>query len=341
MDIKINERLNPIVEILGLIYTSYNYDRIIKSSIEELNKNGVNGELFLKKNLKIFDKYIKVFNKYKVLNEDNIFFLEEGEEDMFILIMSVILKNEEVIGNIDNVTTKELKSMILDSYKEISEADDLINSIDTLENIVNFVNELEIKENTKWQLMMIFDNPKRYYKTLINVIEGNRNAYNEAYKSIEKSLKKLMTELVKYVNSGEDDVLNNLFKNSKSDLVLTLAFGSSILSLDDTFYLGVLYEVMTKEYNKSMGNKGDLILKLKSLSDKSKLEIIVMLKAGSKYSLEIAESLKLTPATVSYHMATLLEANIVSVEKRQGKVYYRLNENVLKQFIEELSNVLL
>ncbi|NFE08263.1 winged helix-turn-helix transcriptional regulator, partial [Clostridium botulinum] len=137
--------------------------------------------------------------------------------------------------------------------------------------------------------------------------------------------------------------LNNILNNNYSNFIIipTLTFGTSLFEFKNTYFMGLLYEIICKEYIYSMGNKGELVLKLKALSDKSKLEIISLLKAGPKYSLEIAEALKLTPATVSYHMGSLLECSMVVVEKKQGKVYYHLNKIGLKNFIDELNNTLL
>ncbi len=343
MDIKILDKLNPVCEIVSLIYMSHNYEEFIKMSIEELNENGVNGELFVKKNFKILDKYVNTFNKYKVIDENEMFFFEEDDIGIFMLIAFVIINNEELMNSLDDVTDIQLKAMILDVYNDVFEEDNTVESIDTLNNIMEFLKDLDLKENTKWKLMIILDDPKKYYKTLIKIIEDNKAAYNEAYKAIEKQVDKLMNSFLKYVNSNECEVMNNIIKNNdcKSILIPTLSLGTSLFEIKNSYFMGLLYELISKEHASFMGNKGELVLKLKALGDKSKLEIISILKAGPKYSLEIAEALKLTPATVSYHMGSLLEYSMVRVEKKQGKVYYHLNESGLKNFIDELSNTLL
>lgn len=343
MEIKILDKLDPICEIFGLIYMSHNYEEIIDDLIKELNNNGVNGELFLRKNFKVVDKYIKTFDKYKVINENEILFFDEDDAYIFMLIAFVLINNEELIYSLDNVTNHQLKSIILDVYNEAFEDEKTIDSISTLNNIVEFLKGLDLKENTKWKLMIILNDPKKYYKSLINIIEDNRNAYNEAYKAVEKPLSKLIGDYIKYVNSDKCEVLNNIIKNSddKITIIPTLSFGTTLFEFKNTYFMGLLYDLICKEYVYSMGNRGELILKLKALSDKSKLEIIALLKAGPKYSLEIAEALKLTPATVSYHMGSLLECSMVVVEKKQGKVYYNLNKTGLKNLIDELNSVLL
>ncbi|WP_027624602.1 ArsR/SmtB family transcription factor [Clostridium lundense] len=343
MEIKILDKLDSIYEIFGLIYMSHNYEKVIDILIEELNNNGVNGELFLKKNFKIIDKYIKTFDKYKIINENEVVFFDEDDAFIFMLVAFVLINNKELIYSSDNITNDQLKSMILDVYNEVFEDEKNIDSINTLDNIIEFLKGLDIKENTKWKLMIILNDPKKYYKSLINIIENNKNAYNEAYKAVEKPLSKLINNYIRYVNSEKCEILNNIIKNNENNITVipTLAFGASLFEFKNTYFMGLLYEIISKEYIYSMGNKGELVLKLKALSDKSKLEIISLLKVGPKYSLEIAEALKLTPATVSYHMGSLLECSMVVVEKKQGKVYYYLNKTGLKNFIDELNSVLL
>nr|WP_025774020.1 winged helix-turn-helix domain-containing protein [Clostridium botulinum] len=343
MKIEILDKLDPICEIFGLIYISHDYEKFIDALKKELNNNGVNGELFLKKNFKIIDKYIKTFDKYKVINENELMFFDEDDESIFMLIVFVLINNKELIYSLDNITDDQFKSIILDVYNEISEEERIIDSISTLNNTIEFLKELDLKENTKWKLMIILNEPKKYYKSLIKIIEDNKIAYNQACKAIEKPLSKLISNYIKYVNSDKCEVLNNIIKNNDSNIIIipTLTFGTSLFEFKNTYFMGLLYEIICKEYIYSMGNKGELVLKLKALSDKSKLEIISLLKAGPKYSLEIAEALKLTPATVSYHMGSLLECSMVVVEKKQGKVYYHLNKIGLKNFIDELNNTLL
>ncbi|MFV3011101.1 ArsR/SmtB family transcription factor [Clostridium botulinum] len=343
MKIEILDKLDPICEIFGLIYISHNYEESIDALKKELNNNGVNGELFLKKNFKAIDKYIKTFDKYKVINENEILFFDEDDVPIFMLSTFVLINNKELMYSLDTITDDQFKSIILDVYNEISEEERTIDSISTLNNTIEFLKELDLKEDTKWKLMIILNDPKKYYKSLIKIVEDNKNAYHQACKAVEKPLSKLISNYIKYVNSDKCEVLNNIIKNNDSNITIipALAFSTSLFEFRNTYFMGLLYEIIAKEYIYSMGNKGELVLKLKALSDKSKLEIISLLKAGPKYSLEIAEALKLTPATVSYHMGALLECSMVAVEKKQGKVYYHLNKAGLKNLIDELNNTLL
>lgn len=72
---------------------------------------------------------------------------------------------------------------------------------------------------------------------------------------------------------------------------------------------------------------------LKLLSDKSRFEIMRYIHAHNAYGNEIAEHLGLTTATVSHHMSALLEANLISLEQKNGKIYYHINKDTLSQYI--------
>lgn len=343
MDIKVIDKFNPIVEIFGLIYMSQNYDELMEVSIKELNNRGINGELFIKKNFKIIDRYIKTFSKYKKVDDKEIFLFDKEDICIYILIAFVLVSNEKLIDDLDSISDEELKSNIIDLYNDIFEENRTVESINTLDSTMNFLKEVDVAEDTKWKLMIVLNNPREYYKSLIKVIKNNQKAYEEAYKSIEKQLPKIMNNYIRYIESNECDVLSNMIgpNNLSVSVIPSLAFGVMLIEIKNNYFMGILYELIYKEYVNSMGNKGDVVLKLKALGDKSKLEIISILKQGPKYSLEIADILKLTPATVSYHMSMLLEFNMVSIEKKQGKIYYHLNKESLKEFVNELNNILL
>ena len=59
-----------------------------------------------------------------------------------------------------------------------------------------------------------------------------------------------------------------------------------------------------------------------------------MLKGGKKSAGEIAEHFNLTGATVSYHLAKLKSADLITEEKYKNYIYYELNTSV---FVEVLT----
>ncbi len=256
MEFEILDKLDPICEIFGLIYMSHNYEEVIDLLINELNNNGVNGELFLKKNFKVIDKYIKTFDKYKIINENEVLFFDEDDASIFMLIAFVLINNKELMDSLDTITDNQFKSIILDAYNEISEEERTIDSISTLNNIIKFLKELDLKENTKWKLMIILNDPKKYYKSLIKIIKDNKSAYDQACKAVEKPLCKLIGNYIKYVNSNKCEVLNNIIKNNDSNIINDLYNERQNVNV---YFRSSSPEIRQSVYNRFTREKQDML----------------------------------------------------------------------------------
>lgn len=74
----------------------------------------------------------------------------------------------------------------------------------------------------------------------------------------------------------------------------------------------------------------------KCLSDNSRLKIINSLMIEPMYVELLAERLKLSTSTISFHLKKLLDANIVSCRKEQYYTVYSLNEEILSMNLKEL-----
>lgn len=74
----------------------------------------------------------------------------------------------------------------------------------------------------------------------------------------------------------------------------------------------------------------------KCLSDNSRLKIINSLMIEPMYVELLAERLKLSTSTISFHLKKLLDANIVSCRKEQYYTVYSLNEEMLSMNLKEL-----
>ena len=95
-------------------------------------------------------------------------------------------------------------------------------------------------------------------------------------------------------------------------------------------------------YQKNLENTKEMLLQiLKLLGDKSKFEILCLLKSHGRDKLKIAEELQLTPATASHHMSMLLSNHMVTVEKKDGRVYYQLNQETLREIIKCFGEIFL
>lgn len=75
---------------------------------------------------------------------------------------------------------------------------------------------------------------------------------------------------------------------------------------------------------------------LRALADASRLAVVRQLAQGEKYVQELADSLGLSPATLSHHLNALLQAFLVGVRVEGRRSYYHLNRKELDTLAQDL-----
>jgi len=72
---------------------------------------------------------------------------------------------------------------------------------------------------------------------------------------------------------------------------------------------------------------------LKAMSDKTRREILNMLKDGDMTAGDIAARFSMTQATVSHHLSVLKDGGLVT-DRRNGKyIFYELSTSVLEEIM--------
>lgn len=79
----------------------------------------------------------------------------------------------------------------------------------------------------------------------------------------------------------------------------------------------------------------------KALSDKRRMEFILLLRERPRYGGEIAAELGITPAAVIYHANFFFFLNLVEFKRKDHRLYYHLNAEKLRELLEISSRVLL
>lgn len=72
---------------------------------------------------------------------------------------------------------------------------------------------------------------------------------------------------------------------------------------------------------------------IKALSDKTRREILNLLKDGDMTAGDIATHFSMAQATVSHHLSVLRDGQLVT-DRRDGKyIYYELNTSVIEEIM--------
>lgn len=215
--------------------------------------------------------------------------------------------------------------------------------IDEIEKKEKFLECIENPEETKQRLCFMF-----------------RQFYKKAYINIEeKLLEALKYEKEKYsamftANPEEfyRKYLLNYFKSTDGEWNYKINIHVSIL-YQITFWVLNLHDYIKKAGTVVIGARIDEFINaqqlkdqvdkfLKVLSDKRRIDIIKLLAEKKYYGYEFANILKLTPATVNYHMSFILDAGLVSIEHEDNnKVMFVLDKQKVKKLFKETEKMLL
>ncbi|MEK5028567.1 ArsR/SmtB family transcription factor [Paenibacillus sp. FSL M7-1046] len=349
MNLNIHERLEPVFEILGLLYVSCHVENHKKGTIEDLNKFGLDGEAFYSKHLKIVDKYIHTFLKYRVLGKEADFFFGDENDSFFSILHLLLSENTAWLNSLaevpDEVLHEEIWKILLDM--EVMQNYQLQKTspsgILSLVDIITFLSDSPLEEGMKWKMLRLLQQPRTQIQALSRIINNNLAAFEQVCQEVEKPLNKLISKYVQSVQR-QDDVqfikLVEMFSDAPSvhpSLIVPLG---QVMFAKHCYY-GLFVDLLPVASKGHADSKDFLLLRMKALGDNSKLQILASLKVSPKYNLEIADQMGLTAATMSHHMNVLLACGMVGIEKKNGKVYYHLDSDNLRQLITDLEHFLL
>lgn len=77
-----------------------------------------------------------------------------------------------------------------------------------------------------------------------------------------------------------------------------------------------------------------------ALSDKTRREILTLLKNRPHTAGEIADQFELSAATVSHHLSVLKESGLISAEKRAQTIIYSLNTTVFQEILKVIASLI-
>lgn len=336
MATKFSNELNRYFEIIGLLY-SCNHPNLIASEVLEKAaiEFSIDADELNKKVIVVLKKYLSAFQKDMVKDsvEDFDFFFSDDDDNFIFSIQFVCANHYEWFENgLARLTEEEI---ILAFLNEILDETDNYTDIPSFDEIIALLSRTGFSSNTCWKLMLILQSPKEKIEKLSQLIHSNVTAYEKAVVAIQKPLDKLLEKFP----HGEF-ICAPLHENSY--ITPTLIYPAvELVNAKDTFsnsYIGLFTDDVYKMQQKSKRSQKNILPMLKAISDNSKFDILLSLIKSPKYNLELAEELNLSAATISHHMNVLLTCRLVSVEKKDGRVYYTLSKNTIENLLLDLHN---
>ena len=337
MENKGAKTLHPFLETLGLIYMTKNFEAVKTDLLNSLKEMNIDGAQFYKQYLSYLDNYVQVFEDTYALKQEETFFFGYNTE-FFLTVLAMATELFESNAEPDQLTQPHIFS-VMNSFLKQKNSEKASNSSD-MENWFLLLQSSEYSEDTKWRLLELIHNPVKNFQELFHIYENNRTAFDTTFQKNKKQLEKLVSQ----APSALSDVICRLvseFHPESKRFYLTAVLPLMEWITPTIIFQGVLTNKLDL-YQKNLENAKEMLPPiLKLLGDKSKFEILCLLKSHGKYNLEIAEELQLTPATASHHMSMLLSNHMVTVEKKDGRVYYQLNQETLREIMKCFGEIFL
>ena len=322
MTVTVVKKLNPYFEIIGLLYDSVRPESAEEEAWKKSARNrGLNPEELNRKIGPVIRKYHAAFQKYRTgreMEDFDFFFLHEEPE--FALFF------QSICGEHPEWFAKEHMSWLHCMWGVGASVGPMIMG-------------QAISGGLGWKFLLFLQEPVKKLQNLSRILKANFSAFEKAKEAVQKPLEKLMED---FQEGMEKEYLIAKISGDVTAFPTLVCSGAEVISSNPestTAYIGLFVKDIYKMLEKSRNNRKHLLPVLKALSDSSKFEILQSLLISPKYNLEIAEELKLSPPTVSHHMSVLLENGLVDVEKKEGKVYYTLSKERLREAVGELEKI--
>lgn len=283
--------------------------------------------------------------------------------DMLDVLGRVILENEKIktvpefISFIEQMHEKELLSFIMRQVLlgENSFNESLVcwNDCEHISgNIKQLISNMDDKTGEeKEKIVECVENPSEIKSRLYFLIT---QFYEKCYKPIEDMLlaesilakeryEKLFHADAEYF---QREFLSKFLGFEYKRLVVHISYFTQIRPWvfqvkPVNHVLWVCLGIYTEHYPRKVFITARVQKFVKILSDKKRFEMIELLGKKPHYVYELAAELELTPPTVSYHLNSLTELNLVSVKRVNNRTYYSLKKEIVSELLENAAELLL
>lgn len=332
--------LNQYFEIVGLLYTCAHPYLHQKELWEKAAADcSINADEFYRRISPLPKKYFSAFQKsMSTVNKEDFDFFFSDKDDEFVVLLQLVSANhpEWFENSLNEITATEIVMAFADILLDGAETG--FSAPPSTSDLIALLKSSGYSPTTCWKMVLILQDPKENIQKLSHIVGQNLSAYENAIAAVSRPLRKLLEAFPKGKSFGKALHQGAVVTPTLIYPTLELVSPSGPVS---TSYIGLFINDLYQMMEQARTTQEKLLPILKALSDSSKFDILLSLLKSPKYNLELAEELNLTAATVSHHMNVLLSHHLVNVEKRDGRVYYSVSKDTIRNTIQKLHTLLL
>ncbi|BCJ95774.1 transcriptional regulator [Anaerocolumna cellulosilytica] len=323
-----------------------------------------NSEKFGMNDIQMKEYLLKLIEFKKRVTEDNLNLLEkypvlkpyfvktEFEKDNLSLLSCLVHNNQERLEKDLSVT--DIDEMIDSLVKDILELDtrEILSDkfkISNISDIISVLRKMEVDDGFKLRMIelysdryKVFNEMQQFLKAASEIVKAHFSVIQEDFENYVE----LMKDKDAFYKGLEDNKTLRFETEVACKIQPTIiCFNQlTVTSKVNTrqFIIGIYLNDLLKRKNMNEFNDTQLTADLKAIGDATRLKILHLLSGKELYLQEMADALKLTPATVSHHMNILLQSEMVCITvniEKAKKVYYSLNPVKLTELGETIKRL--
>lgn len=260
---------------------------------------------------------------------------------------------DSYLNKLKNLTQDELlKSFLTKIYASITENDKILHAEDIYDDVtkymkdknkqIDLLEQLDANDEEKWKISSLLRQPKTMTNEWISLIETLIPLFENEYKLKESKIIEFGKFVEKKLNDSNGDALPTMTDNLLNKKLLPSgnilisfinSYALEINTSDKTPYLrwGIDVEDFLELIQNAKENElKDRVLLFKNLGDKTRYEVIKLIAQGATSAKEIATTLNVSQATISYHLNNLISSKLLILERDNSKYSHKINFDILE-----------
>lgn len=264
---------------------------------------------------------------------NNLFYVESPADHS----LAQSIHQAHVFTNMESAPEEDPKTCIIALITDTSLSQ--LNAYKEPDELLRFIESLSCSVYQKWNCTRIVFN----FEDVMDEYENTLEQLRPLYESLQS--KHVAPSPFQSLNIEKTEVLGHYLETAHTIIMPSQASfnGLRVFSLDDEtvlVYAGILYETFTNLIHQHSQNDDVIVNRLKAIGDLRRLEIIKALQVQPLCGKDIAKMLSLTSATVSHHMNSLVNEELVRIKKHGARIEYSLNYRETQRLLSSLTYIL-
>lgn len=248
-------------------------------------------------------------------------------------------------GGVEALPREQLRCHLL-AFLLTRDLDELTALPDTAA-LMAFLNGLECDIRTKWVCVQVWEDPMAYWRKYRRMAELADEVFAPYRDTLQPLADRALQWMGRRLEADNGLLWDELDMEHGTDEVtvapLCLDFNALGIVWDEArpdgpaFQFVGIFRPQVQSLRASCGSRTEKMAEqMKIVADKSRLEILIALRAAPLCGQELSRQVGLSAGTISHHMACLVREGFVTMSKRGNRVTYELRRGKVEELLDTL-----